>query len=100
MSWTIGARRPSVKASRGGPGEPGAQARAADANVLALAHGGQVPAPYRFVDIAAGELQLRGDLHDGEDLVAGIDAGVAGGRVGHVQQSRPEGCPQLLEGAE
>src|SRR5688572_28717912 len=42
MSCTIRGRRPRVKTSRRMPVEPGAQIRAPDSHVLALAHGRQV----------------------------------------------------------
>jgi hypothetical protein len=80
--------------------EPGAEVRAPDAHVLALADSWDVAAAYRFVDIAAGELQFGGDFGDGEELIAGVDAGLAHGRRGRAQHVSPQGRPELLEGAE
>ena len=80
--------------------EPGVEVHAPDAHVLALADSGEGAAAYCLVDVASREPQRGGDLGNCEELVAGVDAGLARGLGGHAEHPSQQGGSELLEGAE
>ena len=89
-----------VKARGSLPPEPGLEVGATQANVLALAHGGELATPDRFVDVSVREAQLGGNLRYGEQLVAGGGVGFSRGRQRRADHLHPQSRPDLLERTE